>query len=196
MSIMQRIATACWLVCLSAVILAAPADAGASPWAELKQDGRVALVRHADAPGSGDPPGWRLDDCRTQRNLNERGRAQAGALGDAFRMQAVPIGKIVSSQWCRCVETARLMTLGDVEEVAAFNNAHVLSGQRPQLAADGRAYVQAWRGPGVLVVVTHGANIALLTGITPAPGEIVVVQAAAELPDRLPVIARIAPGTS
>jgi uncharacterized Rossmann fold enzyme len=68
-------------------------------------------------------------------------------------------------------------------------------GRRAQLKADARAYLAAWRGPGVLVVVTHGDNIALLTGIDPAQGEIVVVQAAAELPEKLPVIARIASGT-
>jgi phosphohistidine phosphatase SixA len=189
----MRWLAAAFCLCLCAVNV--PESAGAS-WDELKQDGRVALVRHADAPGAGDPPGWRIGDCRTQRNLSERGRAQARALGERFRAQAVPVGKVVSSQWCRTIETARLMNLGDVEQSAAFNNAHVLSGQRLQLAADGRAYVKAWRGPGVLVVVTHGANIALLTGVSPAQGEIVVVQPAAELPDRLPVIARIAPGSS
>jgi phosphohistidine phosphatase SixA len=189
----MRWLAAAFCLCLCAVNV--PESAGAS-WDELKQDGRVALVRHADAPGAGDPPGWRIGDCRTQRNLSERGRAQARALGERFRAQAVPVGKVVSSQWCRTIETARLMNLGDVEQSAAFNNAHVLSGQRLQLAADGRAYVQAWRGPGVLVVVTHGANIALLTGVSPAQGEIVVVQPAAELPDTLPVIARIAPGSS
>ena len=160
------------------------------------QDGRVALIRHADAPGAGDPRGWRIGDCKTQRNLSERGRAQARALGDRFRAQAVPVGKMVSSQWCRTAETARLMNLGAVEEVAAFNNAYVLWEKRAQLAADARAYLAGWRGPGVLVVVTHGDNIELLTGINPAQGEIVVVAAAAELPERLPVIARIAPGSS
>jgi phosphohistidine phosphatase SixA len=173
----------------------APPQAGAS-WDQLKQEGRVALVRHADAPGVGDPPGWRLDDCRTQRNLSERGRAQARAMGERFRAQAVPIGRVVSSQWCRAVETARLMNLGEPVRVAAFNNAYVLSEKRAQLTADARVYLTSWRGPGVLVVVTHGDNIALLTGVMPSQGEIVVVQAAAQLPERLPVITRIAPGSS
>lgn len=189
----MRWLAATFCLCLCAVNV--PGSAGAS-WDELRRDGRVALVRHADAPGAGDPPGWKIGDCKTQRNLSERGRAQARALGEQFRAHRVPVGKVVSSQWCRTIETARLMNLGDVEESAAFNNAYVLWEKRAQLAADARSYLASWRGPGVLVVVTHGDNIQLLTGITPAQGEIVVVQAAAELPDRLPVITRIAPGAS
>jgi phosphohistidine phosphatase SixA len=190
---MRRLVAAFCLSCLCVTIV--PERAGAS-WEQLKQDGRVALVRHADAPGSGDPPGWRIGDCTTQRNLSERGRAQARALGEEFRAKAIPVGKVVSSQWCRTIETARLMNLGDVEEVSAFNNAYVLRDQRASLRQEARDFIASWRGPGVLVVVTHGENIALLTGISPASGEIVVVQAAAELPDRLPVIVRIAPGSS
>jgi phosphohistidine phosphatase SixA len=187
-----------WLAavfCLCLCAVNAPGSAGAS-WDELRRDGRVALVRHTDAPGTGDPPGWKIGECKTQRNLSHRGREQARALGQAFRAQAVPVRKVVSSQWCRCTETARLMNIGEVEEVTAFNNVYLLRAQRARITADARAYLAAWRGPGVLVVVTHGDNIELLTGINPAQGEIVVVQAAAELPDRLPVIARIAPGTS
>lgn len=187
-----------WLAavfCLCLCAVNAPDSAGAS-WDELRRDGRVALVRHADAPGTGDPHGWKIGECKTQRNLSDRGREQARALGRAFRAQRVPVGKVVSSQWCRCAETARLMALGEVEEIAAFNNAYLLRDNRASLRRDARAFISVWRGPGALVVVTHGDNIELLTGINPAQGEIVVVQAAAELPDRLPVIARIAPGTS
>lgn len=180
--------------CLFASALAFSGNAQASSWSELRQDGRVALVRHADAPGTGDPAGWRLGDCGTQRNLSERGRAQARALGERFRAQGVPVGRIVSSRWCRTVETARLMNLGEFDQVAAFDNAFVLREQRAQLNAAARSYLASWRGPGVLIVVTHGDNIALLTGVTPAQGEVVVVQAAAEPPDGLlPVIARIPP---
>jgi phosphohistidine phosphatase SixA len=183
------------IMCLFALAATFADLARASPWLELMQDGRVALVRHADAPGVGDPPGWRLGDCKTQRNLSDRGRAQARALGERFRARMIPVGKVVSSQWCRAAETARLMNLGEVDQVAAFNNAFVLWEKRAQLNADARAYLKSWRGPGVLVVATHGDNIQLLTGINPAQGEIVIVQPAVKSPDRLPVIARIAAGS-
>ena len=150
-------------------------------------------MRHADAPGAGDPQGYRLDDCSTQRNLSDKGRGQARALGDAFRAHAVPVGKVMSSQWCRCLEMARLMDVGAVEQVAAFNNAFVLSAQRDALTRAARAVLSQWTGPGALVVVTHGDNIGLLTGINPAQSEIVIVRSAS---GKLSVIGRIGAGVS
>ena len=87
----------------------------ATLWAALRAGGHVALVRHgATAGGAGDPPGFRLDDCATQRNLTDKGRAEARRLGDQFRSEDVAVGKLMSSQWCRCQETAALMDLGPV----------------------------------------------------------------------------------
>ena len=162
-------------------------------WALLKSDGVIALVRHADAPGVGDPQGYRLDDCSTQRNLSEKGRAQSRALGEAFRARAVPVGKVMSSQWCRCLDMARLMDVGAVEQVSAFNNAFVLSSQRDALTRNARAVLSQWTGPGALVVVTHGDNIALLTGVNPAQSEIVIVRPGS---GTLSVIGRIGAGVS
>ncbi len=159
-----------------AVDTAHAADDNALAWAALRGDGRVALIRHASAPGpSGDPKNLRLDDCKTQRNLSEQGRAQARALGDLFRAQHVKIGKVVSSQWCRTRQTAELMNIGPVEEAPTFNNAFVLSERRAELTEGAREAIAAWRGPGTLVVATHGANILALLGVSPAEGEVVVV---------------------
>src|SRR5262245_66013013 len=78
------------------------ADDSASAWTALRADGYVALIRHASAPGPvGDPADYKLDDCGTQRNLSEQGRAEARALGERFRTQRVKVGKVVSSQGCR-----------------------------------------------------------------------------------------------
>ncbi|MCF8476893.1 MAG: histidine phosphatase family protein [Pseudolabrys sp.] len=152
------------------------AQAGAQIWAALRGDGHVALIRHAAAPGpAGDPTGYRLDDCKSQRNLSEQGRADARALGDLFRAQQVKVGKVVSSQWCRCRQTAELMNIGPVEDAPAFNNAFVLSAHRAALTAGARATIAAWRGPGSLVIATHGANIQALLGFRPVEGEVVVV---------------------
>jgi phosphohistidine phosphatase SixA len=184
------------LCALGLVLLAAPALASEeAAWTALRGDGHVALMRHADAPGAvGDPPDFRLDDCTTQRNLSARGRADAAAVGARLKAQGVKPARILSSPWCRCVDTAKLMDLGPVAIEPAFSNAFVLRDQRDSLTKRARDVIVAWKGPGTLLVVTHGANILALTGHHPASGEIVVVTAR---PDgtlrtigRLPVPAR------
>jgi phosphohistidine phosphatase SixA len=163
-------------------------------WAKLKEGGRVALVRHADAPGgAGDPPGFRLDNCGTQRNLSAQGRKNAQALGERFRDAGIAVGKVLSSRWCRCRETAELMALGPIEAAPTFDNAYVLSERRDELTAGGRRLAARWPGPGTLVVVTHGANILALTGIRPAEGGIVVVEPESAEPPRFKVLGQIVP---
>lgn len=154
----------------------ATADAEAA-WAALRAGGHVALMRHALAPGgAGDPPGFQLEDCATQRNLSAEGRAQAVAIGAAVKAAGVTFDRIVSSPWCRCLETARLLGLGVVEADPAFSNVFVLSDQRQEIVAADVSITAGWKGPGNLLVVTHGANITGMTGISPASGEIVVVR--------------------
>jgi phosphohistidine phosphatase SixA len=155
---------------------ASAADDPAALWALLKAGGRVALVRHAATTGgAGDPPGFRLEDCATQRNLSPQGREDAKALGERFRAHGSKVDKVLSSEWCRCRDTAALMDLGPVEIAPTFNNAFTFRDRVDQLTAGARAIVAAWRGPGTLVVHTHGANLRPLTGIDPGEGGIVVV---------------------
>jgi phosphohistidine phosphatase SixA len=169
------------LLCLCALVaMLPPARAEESAaWTALRQGGHVALMRHAEAPGgTGDPPGFRLDDCATQRNLSAEGRADARAVGARLRAERIAIGKLLSSPWCRCVDTARLMEIGAVEIAPTFSNVVVLSDQRAALTEGARAVIAGWKGPDTLLVVTHGANIQALTGgYNPASGEIVVVKA-------------------
>lgn len=166
-----------------------PASADeAAAWAALRAGGHVALMRHADAPGVGDPPGYRLEDCATQRLLNDTGRERAAAVGDRLRAERAVVSRVLSSPWCRCIETAEQLAAGPVGVAPAFSNAFVLSDQRDELTAAGRAVIADWRGPGTLLVVTHGENIAALTGTGAASGEIVVVA-----PEDGAVIGRIAP---
>jgi len=163
---------------LALVLAGGSADAAddTAAWAVLRGDGHVALIRHASAPGpAGDPAGYKLDDCATQRNLSEQGRAEARALGERFRTQQVKVGKILSSEWCRCRQTAELMNIGPIEDAPTFNNAFVLNIKRDELTAGARALIGAWRGPGTLVVVTHGENIQLMLGLRPREGEVIVV---------------------
>ena len=153
------------------------ADDAANAWKALRAGGHIALMRHADAPGGfGDPPGFRVDDCATQRNLSEKGRTDAAKIGARLQREGIAFGKILSSPWCRCIDTAKLLNLGTVETEATFGNVVVLRDQRDALTAGARALIAKWNGPSNLLVVTHGANIAALTTIWPASGEIVVVR--------------------
>lgn len=153
----------------------------ATAWAALRAGGHVALMRHAAAPGgAGDPPGFRLDDCATQRNLSPQGRADSAAIGARLREAGISFDRIASSPWCRCQDTARLLALGPVEIAPAFGNVFVLAEQRETILADARDFLAEWGsqggGRGALLVVSHGATISGLTGISPASGEIVVVR--------------------
>jgi phosphohistidine phosphatase SixA len=120
--------------------------------------------------------------------MDERGRAQARALGEAFRQHGVPVDKIISSPWCRCLETARLMALGPVESVMAVAS----SNRSPERLVVLKQMVEAWRGPGTLVVVTHAFTVQALVGIMPEQAETVVVrsrlgdQAGLDVVGRLP----------
>jgi phosphohistidine phosphatase SixA len=165
------------LAALAISLIAAPATAGdgsAEAWAALVNGGHVALVRHGNAPPGygGDPPGFKIDDCATQRNMDERGRAQSRAVGEAFRQHGVRVDKVLSSPWCRCLETARLMAVGSVDSTMTVAS----SSQSPERLAVLKQMVSSWRGPGTLVVVTHALTVQGLVGILPGQAETVVLK--------------------
>ena len=164
------------LAALALWLIAAPREAGADKrdtWAALVSGSHVALLRHGNAPpGYGDPPGFKIDDCATQRNLDKLGRAQARAVGEGFRQHSVQVDKILSSPLCRCLETARLMALGPVESVLAVAS----SDRSPEGLPALKEMVANWRGPGALVLVTHAFTVKSLVGIMPEQAETVVVR--------------------
>ena len=177
----------------SLAVAAAPAARAADApdgWALLKSPPAVVLFRHAEAPGVGDPPAFRLGDCGTQRNLDDRGRAQARRLGERFRAEGIAVGRVLTSQWCRTRETAELAFPGRPADAPAFNSFFGEAARRSPQTEAALAAVRAWRGPGVLVVVTHQVNITALTDVVPASGEGVVVRPAG---DALEVVARVRP---
>ena len=145
-------------------------------WKLLREGGQVLVIRHATTtPGVGDPPGFRLEDCSTQRNLSDEGRAEARRLGDALRARAVPIGEILSSPWCRCHDTARLAFGREATTWPALSN---LFGRREAAEAqvrEMRARIGAYRGKDNLVLVSHGSTALPLTGISPQQAEIIVL---------------------
>ncbi|MDH4093737.1 MAG: histidine phosphatase family protein [Betaproteobacteria bacterium] len=164
-----------WLLLILALVLS-PARADEALWPALRGGGHVLLIRHAQTdPGVGDPPGFRLEECATQRNLSAEGRAQARALGAVLRARQVPLGEVLSSPWCRCVETAEL-AFGRAQTWDALSNLH----GRPQNAAEQvramRPRIAAHRGADNLVLVSHGSTAGALTGEYPAMGEVLVLK--------------------
>lgn len=178
------------LVLLALFFSGVPSAAAEGDWALLGQPRAIVLFRHATAPGTGDPAGFALGDCATQRNLNEQGRTQARAIGEGFRTRGVVVGRVLSSQWCRAVETAQLAFPGRVEQAPAFNSFFANAAARPKTTARALDTLARWTGPGVLVVVTHQVNITALTGIAPSDGAGVIVR----MQDAVPtVIGRLPP---
>lgn len=141
----------------------------------LQSDNHFALIRHAIAPGIGDPEHFTLGDCSTQRNLSDAGREQAIKIGKRFQAHGITTARVFSSQWCRCLETAQLLGLGRVKELPQLNSffRHFERKESQTQALSGWLARQEFTGP--LVLVTHQVNITALTGIYPASGEIIIV---------------------
>ncbi len=171
----------------------ASTDRSAQAWAALVQGGHVALIRHGNAPPGhgGDPPGFRINDCATQRNLDDRGREQARALGEAFRSRGVRVDRVESSPWCRCIDTARLMNVGPVETTWALVP-DLNPGSTPRLLQL-KDLASDWRGPGTLVLVAHALTVRPLVGILPEQAETVVLKPAPGTSQGVVVVGRISP---
>jgi phosphohistidine phosphatase SixA len=149
-------------------------------WMQLREGtGYVVLLRHAQTvEGIGDPPGFRLEDCATQRNLSEQGRAQAVRIGRAFSDQNIPIHQVLSSQYCRCLDTAELLNLGTVEPAPMLNSIFEDRRTAAEQTEQARRQILKHRDTvGVIVMVSHFANIGEISGVSPEPGEAIVVRA-------------------
>ncbi len=164
-------------------------------WSSLRAGGYIVLMRHAQTEaGIGDPPGFKIGDCRMQRNLSAAGRRDAKRIGEAFRIHGIAVAAVLSSQWCRCLDTA-MLAFGRAEPTPMLNSMFNDEDQAQQSKIKALyRFVARRENRGNLVMVTHAANIQALTGVSPASGELVVV-----LPDgtdKLKVIGRLhMPGT-
>jgi len=163
-------------------LIQAPANAS-DIWQTLR-DGRgyAVLMRHAIAPGTGDPANFRLGDCSTQRNLSLEGRRQAIAIGAQWRRERVPVDRVLTSRWCRARDTARLLAIGKVRAYPALDSSFTVSDAvANRRTATVRALIARHRDQrGVLVLVGHQVNITDLTGVAPPSGGAVVVKANAD----------------
>ncbi len=146
-------------------------------WEPAKDGDRIILIRHSIAPGSGDPAGFKIKDCKTQRNLSQEGVRQSKKIGKLFKQNQIKIDKVLSSQWCRCKDTAKY-AFKNYKEFSALNSTF----QSPydknakKQIKELRDYIQKWSGNGGnLVLVTHYVIITSLTNVAPRSGEIVII---------------------
>lgn len=189
---MQRPVLYALLGLLAAVSL--PGTAGASEsdaWRAASQPGHAILMRHANAPGGGDPADFRLGDCSTQRNLDEAGREQARRLGERLRARGVRERSVYTSRWCRCRDTAELLDVGPVRPLDGLNSFFGPQYTREEIMPQLRAFLREQPLDPPPVLVTHQVNITALTGVFPAEGEMVVI---AVDDGEVEVIGRIPPG--
>ena len=158
------------LAAITLLSFALPSGAGQAV-AELAKPGRLLMLRHATAPGNGDPPGFRIDDCATQRNLDAEGRRQAAELGQRLARGGIVRARVYSSQWCRCLETARLLGLGPVEPLPALNSFYARAEDRDARLAKLREFLARLPADGLpVVLVTHQFTITAFTAGPTASG--------------------------
>jgi phosphohistidine phosphatase SixA len=156
-----------------------PAVAQADPLALAREPDAILLMRHALAPGTGDPPGFRLEDCATQRNLSDEGREDARETGRLLAKAGVTPTLVATSQWCRSRETAVLLKLRPVTEWPALNSFFADRSTAEAQTRDTLAALTARAEsgePGPVILVTHQVNITALTWVIPRQGEILVTR--------------------
>ncbi|MEQ9348754.1 MAG: histidine phosphatase family protein [Thalassospira sp.] len=167
------------IAAIAVICMSAPLDTLASdedPWAIWNQTGVHALMRHATAPGTGDPSNFTIDECSTQRNLDDTGRRQARETGKQIRQHGIPIDTVLSSQWCRCMETAKLLALGPVTEEPALNSFFRDRSTENQQTDQLIARLKGLPKDSKALLITHQVNITKLTGIYPRSGEIILIR--------------------
>ncbi|MFK7857931.1 MAG: histidine phosphatase family protein [Granulosicoccus sp.] len=172
-----RFISTAWLTLVVANSQASDEQATSNAWQQLQDGKAIAIMRHALAPGTGDPSDFVLENCATQRNLSNEGRSQARVIGDLFRDKGIAAAQVVTSEWCRCQETARLLDLGSPETFATLNsffqNRRTADRQTMQL----REAIPGWlqQGSTPTILVTHQVNISALTGSFTRSGEILII---------------------
>ncbi len=173
-------------LCLALVCTPVQAD----PTAAAASPGAILLMRHATAPGTGDPPDMLLGDCSTQRNLSDAGRAEARAIGGRLRSAGIRPDLILTSEWCRTTETAELLGLGPVTPFPPANSVFSNRASAARQTTEVLDFIASLPTDERVLIVTHQVNITALTGIVPRSGEIVVTRRAA---NGLEVLARLPP---
>jgi len=163
------------LIALLSVVSPVIAD-DAKLWAAVKNGEAFAIMRHALAPGTGDPKKFSITDCATQRNLSKQGREQARMIGRRFAAHGITAAEIYSSEWCRCKDTAELLKLGVVKPLPALNSFFETYERRDGQTRELKKWLIAHKPGKPLVLVSHQVNIFALTGTPTSSGETVVAR--------------------
>ena len=142
---------------------------------QLEEGGKLIFIRHAYAPGSGDPDNFNLNDCSTQRNLSKEGQRQAEYIGEFFRNNKVKIDKVLSSEWCRCKETAKIAfkNFSTNSFLNSFYSSKFAKNKDKQVKAL-KEYIKKFKSDKNLVLVTHDVLISEILNYGSSSGEIVV----------------------
>jgi len=168
------------LICLLGLSTLAMAENDPDPAAmfgRMKTGGHILMIRHALAPGNGDPANFQIGDCSTQRNLDGRGREQATAIGKMLRSKGIASARVYSSQWCRCYETAKLLALGPVAELPALNSFFELTQNRePNLKALRKFIAEQPPDGRLVILVTHFVTVSAVTGEGVSSGDGVLLK--------------------
>ena len=141
----------------------------------LKSGGHLIFIRHAYAPGNGDPDNFDINDCSTQRNLNDSGREQSNKIGNFFKKNQIPIDLVISSEWCRCKETASI-AFKNFETKNFLNSFYSAKFEKNRISQmkNLKKYVDSWNKNKNLVFVTHYVVILEALDYAPNSGEIVI----------------------
>lgn len=180
---------------LSAFLFSLPilaADNNDRAWDALRDGRAVLMLRHALAPGTGDPGNFDINDCSTQRNLNDRGREQARAWKPFLAEHGINEARVFSSQWCRCMDTARGMGMGDVTAWPSLNSFFRNRGDGPTQTRQTVTLVNQLAPGAPVILVSHQVNTTAVTGIFPSSNEGAIV--ALPLSEDSTVLARVTPG--
>ena len=142
---------------------------------ELKKGGKLIFIRHAYAPGGGDPDNFDINDCNTQRNLNNSGRKQAKNIGNFFKDNNIKIENIYSSEWCRCKETA-LIAFNKFENKNFLNSffSSKFAKNKDSQIEKLKEFINNWDGKNNVIFVTHYVVISEILNYAPSSGEIVI----------------------
>ena len=141
----------------------------------LKDAKKIIFIRHAIAPGSGDPESFNIKECSTQRNLNDEGKIQSKKIGNFFKINKIKISKILSSEWCRCKDTAKI-AFGKFETFNALNSFYDARFQknRSSQIIDLRNFISSWESDSNLILVTHYVVIYDLLNSAVSSGEMII----------------------
>ena len=157
-------------------------------WGLLKEGNKIVFIRHSLAPGGGDPSNFNLTKCSTQRNLNQTGINQSKKIGELFKKNKVPIDKILSSQWCRCKDTAfhAFSNYKTFNGLNSFYSKKFYKNKSKQIKKL-KNFIKNSDNDTNLVLVTHYVVILELLGVGPESGEIIISNKNYEIIDRIEI---------